>query len=88
MDSHPFAGDPVFDLHVGGKMEMLSTVALTGPDELSLAYTPAVARVCEAIAADPSYPALHLGAQHRRDRHRRHRRPRAGGHRPGCRDVR
>ena len=51
---HPHAGDPVFDLHVGGKMETVSTVALTGPDELSLAYTPGVARVCEAIAADPS----------------------------------
>jgi malate dehydrogenase (oxaloacetate-decarboxylating) len=54
MVSHPHAGDPVFDLHVGGKMEILSTVALAGPDELSLAYTPGVARVCEAIAADPS----------------------------------
>jgi len=51
---HPHAGDPVFDLHVGGKLETVSTVALTGPDELSLAYTPGVARVCEAIAADPS----------------------------------
>jgi malate dehydrogenase (oxaloacetate-decarboxylating) len=52
--AHPFAGDPVFDLHVGGKMELRSTVALTGADELSLAYTPGVARVCEAIAADPA----------------------------------
>ncbi|PVG83311.1 NAD-dependent malic enzyme [Nocardioides gansuensis] len=52
--AHPHAGDPVFDLHVGGKMEILSTVALNGPDELSLAYTPGVARVCEAIAADPA----------------------------------
>ncbi len=51
---HPHTGDPVFDLHVGGKMETVSTVALHGPDELSLAYTPGVARVCEAIAADPS----------------------------------
>jgi malate dehydrogenase (oxaloacetate-decarboxylating) len=51
---HPFAGDPVFDLHVGGKMELRSTVALDGRDDLSLAYTPGVARVCEAIAADPS----------------------------------
>ena len=32
----------------------VSTVALTGRDDLSLAYTPGVARVCEAIAADPS----------------------------------
>jgi malate dehydrogenase (oxaloacetate-decarboxylating) len=52
--THPHAGDPVFDLHVAGKMETVSTVALAGPDELSLAYTPGVARVCEAIAADPT----------------------------------
>ncbi|CAI9417122.1 NAD(P)-dependent malic enzyme [Nocardioides sp. T2.26MG-1] len=51
---NPYAGDPVFDLHVGGKMAVRSTVALDGPDDLSLAYTPGVARVCEAIAADPS----------------------------------
>ena len=51
---HPHAGDPIFDLHVGGKMETRSTVALAGPDDLSLAYTPGVALVCEAIAADPS----------------------------------
>ncbi len=51
---HPRAGDPVFDLHVGGKLETVSTVALDGADDLSLAYTPGVARVCEAIAADPT----------------------------------
>src|SRR5690242_18429676 len=51
------AHDPVFELHAGGKMEIASTVALNGPAELSLAYTPGVARVCEAIAEDPSiYP--------------------------------
>ncbi|HQR26276.1 MAG TPA: NADP-dependent malic enzyme [Nocardioides sp.] len=50
---HPHAGDPVFDLHVGGKLETVSTVSLTGPEDLSLAYTPGVARVCEAIAEDP-----------------------------------
>ena len=50
---HPFAGDPVFDLHVGGKMQLASTVPLVGRDDLSLAYTPGVARVCEAIAEDP-----------------------------------
>jgi malate dehydrogenase (oxaloacetate-decarboxylating) len=51
---HPFAGDPVFDLHVGGKMEIRSTVGLTDREGLALAYTPGVARVCEAIAADPA----------------------------------
>ena len=49
-----FAGDPVFDLHVGGKMAVASTVALDGRDDLSMAYTPGVARVCEAIAEDPA----------------------------------
>jgi malate dehydrogenase (oxaloacetate-decarboxylating) len=48
------AGDPVFDLHLGGKMEIASTVALAGSDDLSMAYTPGVARVCEAIAAEPA----------------------------------
>ena len=51
---HPRAGEPIFDLHVGGKMQVVSTVALTGADDLSMAYTPGVALVCEAIAADPS----------------------------------
>ncbi len=51
---NPQSQDPVFALHVGGKMEIASRVALTGPDELSMAYTPGVARVCEAIAADPA----------------------------------
>lgn len=51
---HTFSGDPVFDLHVGGKLETVSRVALAGPDELSLAYTPGVARVCEAIAENPA----------------------------------
>jgi malate dehydrogenase (oxaloacetate-decarboxylating) len=47
------AHDPVFELHLGGKMEIASTVALDGRDDLSMAYTPGVARVCEAIAAQP-----------------------------------
>ncbi len=51
--SSRYASDPVFELHRGGKMEIASTVALEGADDLSMAYTPGVARVCEAIAADP-----------------------------------
>jgi len=46
--------DPVFQLHRGGKMAVASTVPLTSRDDLSLAYTPGVAKVCEAIAADPA----------------------------------
>ncbi|MBM7509819.1 malate dehydrogenase (oxaloacetate-decarboxylating) [Nocardioides salarius] len=52
--SHPFEGDPVFDLHLGGKMRVAATAPLKDAADLSLAYTPGVALVCEAIAADPS----------------------------------
>ena len=45
--------DPAFVLHRGGKVEVVSSVPLSGPDELSLAYTPGVARVCSAIAQEP-----------------------------------
>jgi malate dehydrogenase (oxaloacetate-decarboxylating) len=50
---NPRSHDPVFALHVGGKMEVASRVALNGAEDLSMAYTPGVARVCEAIAAEP-----------------------------------
>jgi malate dehydrogenase (oxaloacetate-decarboxylating) len=46
--------DPVFHLHRGGKLAVASTVPLTSREDLSLAYTPGVARVCQAIAADPA----------------------------------
>jgi malate dehydrogenase (oxaloacetate-decarboxylating) len=46
--------DPVFQLHRGGKLAVQSTVHLATREDLSLAYTPGVARVCEAIADDES----------------------------------
>ena len=49
----PDPDDPVFALHRGGKMEVASTVPLRDANDLSLSYTPGVARVCEAIVADP-----------------------------------
>ncbi len=51
---HPHAGEPVFDLHLGGKMATVPTADVSTKDQLSLAYTPGVAEVCEAIAADPA----------------------------------
>jgi malate dehydrogenase (oxaloacetate-decarboxylating) len=48
------AEDPAFVLHRGGKMAIVPTVELADRDDLSLAYTPGVARVCTAIEADPS----------------------------------
>src|SRR5258708_6372170 len=46
--------DRTFLLHLGGKIEMRSKVALRNRDELSMAYTPGVARVCLALAENPS----------------------------------
>ena len=45
--------DRTFDLHRGGKIEQHSKHPLRTRDDLSMAYTPGVARVCEAIADDP-----------------------------------
>jgi malate dehydrogenase (oxaloacetate-decarboxylating) len=45
---------PLFELHRGGKIEVVSTVPLRDRDDLSLAYTPGVAEVCLAIAAEPA----------------------------------
>jgi malate dehydrogenase (oxaloacetate-decarboxylating) len=44
--------DRVFLTHLGGKLAMQSRVPLKTRDDLSLAYTPGVARVCRAIADD------------------------------------
>jgi len=44
--------EPVFILHRGGKLGVDVTVPLATREDLALAYTPGVARVCEAIAAD------------------------------------
>ena len=46
--------DPVLTLHRGGKMAIVSSVPLATREDLSLAYTPGVAQVCQAIAADES----------------------------------
>ncbi len=45
--------DRVFLMHLGGKLEVRSRVPLKTRDDLSMAYTPGVARVCLAIAKDP-----------------------------------
>jgi len=45
--------DRTFLLHLGGKLEVMPKSALRTRDDLSMAYTPGVARVSSAIAADP-----------------------------------
>ena len=46
--------DQTFLLHMGGKLEVNSKSPLKNRDQLSMAYTPGVARVCMAIHHDPA----------------------------------
>ncbi|MGH7315067.1 MAG: NAD-dependent malic enzyme, partial [Candidatus Rokuibacteriota bacterium] len=46
--------DRTFLMHLGGKIEVHSKVPIRSRDDLSMAYTPGVARVCLAIKDDPS----------------------------------
>jgi malate dehydrogenase (oxaloacetate-decarboxylating) len=45
--------DRTFLMHLGGTIEMAAKQPIRHRDDLSLVYTPGVARVCEAIAANP-----------------------------------
>jgi len=45
--------DKTFLMHLGGKLETVSRVPLKTRADLSMAYTPGVARVCQAIHDDP-----------------------------------
>ncbi len=44
--------DRTFRMHEGGKIEVLPLFPVGDEDDLSMAYTPGVARVCKAIAED------------------------------------
>jgi malate dehydrogenase (oxaloacetate-decarboxylating) len=44
--------DRTFLMHLGGKIEMRSKIPVKTRDDLSMAYTPGVARICEAIFED------------------------------------
>ena len=47
------SADRTFQLHQGGKIEVRSKTPVKTRDDLSMVYTPGVARVCLAIAAKP-----------------------------------
>ncbi len=46
--------DRTFLMHLGGKIEVQPKVPIRNRDDLSMIYTPGVARVCLALAANPS----------------------------------
>ncbi|MFI5625671.1 NADP-dependent malic enzyme [Nocardioides sp. NPDC051685] len=52
-ETSAYDGDPVFELHRGGKMAIAATASVSDKASLSMAYTPGVARVCTAIAENP-----------------------------------
>jgi malate dehydrogenase (oxaloacetate-decarboxylating) len=54
--------DEIFAAHVGGKLEIQPTAPLDGIRPLSIAYTPGVAKVSRAIAADPKLAARYTWA--------------------------
>src|SRR2546430_3471425 len=45
--------DRTFKMHEGGKIAQLNKHPLTSRDDLSMAYTPGVARICQAVHEDP-----------------------------------
>ena len=45
--------DRTFALHEGGKLSITGRTPIRDKDDLAMAYTPGVARVCNVIAADP-----------------------------------
>ncbi|MDG2991188.1 NAD-dependent malic enzyme [Candidatus Synechococcus calcipolaris G9] len=49
--------DRTFHLHEGGKITITSKLPLQGQDDLAMAYTPGVGRICMAIAEEP--PLVH-----------------------------
>ena len=51
--------DPVFRVHVGGKLGVHATSELRDAADLSLLYTPGVAQVSLAIATDPALAAVY-----------------------------
>src|SRR5215204_2412105 len=48
-----FADDPAFAVHEGGKLSVTPTRSIDSIADLALTYTPGVARVSSAIAAEP-----------------------------------
>lgn len=69
MTAHPSyplfdPNDPVFRAHEGGKLGVHATQPLRDRADLSLLYTPGVADVSRAIAADPSLAARYTAKRH------------------------
>ncbi len=54
--------EEIFNAHLGGKLSVESKMPLNSKRDLSIAYTPGVAKVSQAIADDPAKHATHTWA--------------------------
>jgi malate dehydrogenase (oxaloacetate-decarboxylating) len=57
LETEPITQDQIFDAHVGGKLSTGLSAPLSDARDLAIAYTPGVADVSRAIAADPALAA-------------------------------
>lgn len=58
----PITTEDIFAAHDGGKLSVETTLPLDSVRSLSIAYTPGVAQVSRAIAAEPALAATHTWA--------------------------
>jgi malate dehydrogenase (oxaloacetate-decarboxylating) len=58
----PITDEEIFDAHVGGKLSVGLTAAIDNKRDLSIAYTPGVAKVCTAIHENPGLAETHTWA--------------------------
>ncbi|MFJ2470004.1 NADP-dependent malic enzyme [Glutamicibacter sp. NPDC087583] len=61
-DLSAITDEEIFDAHLGGKLSVSSQMPLNTKRDLSIAYTPGVAKVSQAIADDPAKHATHTWA--------------------------
>ncbi|MEF9982429.1 MULTISPECIES: NAD(P)-dependent malic enzyme [Actinomycetes] len=61
-DLSTITDEEIFDAHLGGKLSVSSQMPLNTKRDLSIAYTPGVAKVSQAIADDPAKHATHTWA--------------------------
>ncbi len=60
--SAPTTSEEIFTAHEGGKLSVVSKSPLATRRDLSIAYTPGVAEVSRAVAADPAMAGTHTWA--------------------------
>lgn len=58
----PISDDEIFEAHVGGKLSVELTAPINDKRDLSIAYTPGVAKVSDAIHKDPEMAKTHTWA--------------------------